>query len=316
MDKTSAYLRDLFPFSERVIEQAFLALSDDIGKGDITTLALSLDGERVEEATIVAREQGILCGTFEAKTILEAGGLETQWHKDEGDAFEAGETLATVRGKIADLLGRERTVLNYLQILSGIATLCGFFSKRFPGKVASLRKTHPGIAFSEKRAIAVGGVFTHRLCLDDGFLIKDNHLALVARELFGESKISENQKLRAVEESLRRARKYRTEHHLERAFIEVEVESMAQALIAANMFLVEKVPDMVLLDNMEPNIVRKCVQAIRKVAGPKLLIDSSGGITSDNLKLYLDTGVDVASMSFLTLGARPLDIGMKIVGYK
>ncbi len=316
MDKNSVYLRDLVPYNQRIVEQAFLALRDDIGSGDITTLALSSDKERVEEAAIVAREQGILCGILEAESILEAGGLVSKWYKREGDVFEAGETLAVVSGKVVELLSRERIALNYLQTLSGIATLCNFFSKRFPGKVASLRKTHPGIAFSEKRAVLVGGALTHRLCLDDGFLIKDNHLALVARELFGKAKINENQKLRAIEESLRRAKNYRTEHSLVSAFIEVEVESMAQGLVAAKMFRVDGVPDMVLLDNMEPDMVEACVQAIRKVAGQNLLIEASGGITPDNLQLYLDAGVDVASMSFLTLDARPLDIGMKIVGYK
>ncbi|MCJ7761052.1 carboxylating nicotinate-nucleotide diphosphorylase [Candidatus Bathyarchaeota archaeon] len=316
MDKNSAYLRELTQYRERVIGQALLALHDDIGSGDITTLALSSGRGRVEEATIVAREEGILCGVFEAESILEAGGLTTQWNKNEGDSFRPGESLAAVRGNVGELLSRERIALNYLQILSGIATLCQSFSKRFPGKVASLRKTHPGIAFSEKRAVLVGGVLTHRLCLDDGFLIKDNHLALVARSLFGEAKITEEQKLQAIEESLRLAKKYRFEHLLEKAFIEVEVESIAQGVTVANVFKAEKVPDMVLLDNMKPNMVRKCVKAIHRVAGPSLLIEASGGITPSNLELYLDTGVDVASMSFLTLDARPLDIGMKIVGYK
>jgi nicotinate-nucleotide pyrophosphorylase (carboxylating) len=174
------------------------------------------------------------------------------------------------------------------------------------------------LAFSEKRAVVVGGVLTHRLGLFDGFLIKDNHLALIAREFFGDRvDINEDLKVKAVEEALRMVKKYRDEHEvLASLFVEVEVESLAQAVAAAEMYRSERVPDMVLLDNMSPAMVAKCVEAIRCVAGPGVLVEASGGVTPENLASYLGSGVDVASMSFLTLDARPLDIAMKIVGYK
>ncbi len=316
MDKNKAYLRELTPYRKRIIDQAFLSLEDDVGDGDITSLAILSSEGRTDEAIIASREKGILCGVIEAKELLEAGDLEVSWEKEEGDSLKAGSVIAKVTGDVKEILSRERIALNYLQILSGIATLCNSFSKRFPGKVASLRKTHPGIVFSEKRAVLVGGALTHRLGLYDGFLIKDNHLALVARELFGEQKIGENEKIKAIEESLKRVKKYRTEHGMRNLFIEVEVESKAQGVAAAKMHQKEGVPDMILLDNMIPDKVGKCVKAIRKVSESNLLIEASGGITSENLGLYIDAGVDVASMSFLTLNARPLDIGMKIVGYK
>ena len=157
---------------------------------------------------------------------------------------------------------------------------------------------------------------THRLGLFDGFLIKDNHLAMVARELFGEATIGEEQKIGAIEESLLRVKRYRTEHGLEHLFIEVEVESEGQGVAAAKIYREEGVPDMILLDNMSTEKVKRCVEAIREVAGSGVLIEASGGIRPENLDLYLDAGVDVASMSFLTLNARPLDIALKIVGYK
>jgi nicotinate-nucleotide pyrophosphorylase (carboxylating) len=316
MEKKQAYLRELIPYRGRMLEQAFLALKDDVGEGDVTTLAVSSSQGRVEEAMIEAREEGILCGVLEAKALLEAGGLKVSWEKEEGAPLQAGSIIARVKGNVREILSRERTALNYLQILSGIATLCNAFSKRSPGKAASLRKTHPGLAFSEKRAVHVGGALTHRLGLFDGFLIKDNHLAMVARELFGDATISEEQKIRAIEESLRRAKRYRTERGLGRLFIEVEVESEGQGVAAARTYQEEGVPDMILLDNMSPEEVGKCVKAIREVAGSGVLIEASGGIRPENLGLYLDAGVDVASMSFLTLDARPLDIGLKIVGYK
>ena len=316
MEKDKAYLRELESYRGRMLEQAFLALKDDVGGRDITTLAVSPPSGRVEEAVIVSREEGILCGVLEAKALLEAGGLSVSLEKEEGDAICAGAVIARVNGDVREILSRERAALNYLQILSGIATLSNCFSRRFPGKVASLRKTHPGLAFSEKRAVLVGGALTHRLGLFDGFLIKDNHVALVARELFGEAAIGEDQKVRAIEESLHRAKKYRIEHGLKDLFIEIEVESESQGLAAARMHQKEGVPDMILLDNMNPEKVRRCVVAIHEVTGSGVLIEASGGITPENLESYLETGVDVASMSFLTLGARPLDIGMKIVGYK
>jgi len=316
MEKSEAYVRDLKPYQRRMLEQSFIALKEDLGDRDITTFAVSPSEGRAEEAIIVAREEGVLCGVLEAKALLEAGGLKVSWEKEEGDPLQAGSVIAKVEGDVREILSRERTALNYLQILSGIATLCNDISQRFPGKVASLRKTHPGLAFSEKRAVYVGGALTHRLGLFDGFLIKDNHLALVARELFGEATIGEDQKVRAIEECLRRAKRYRTEHGLGHLFIEVEVESEGQSVTAARMHREEGVPDMILLDNMDPEKVRECVKAIREVAGPSVLIEASGGITPENLEQYIDTGVDVASMSFLTLSARPLDIAMKIVGYK
>ena len=319
MDKNRAYLRDMTPYRGRALEQAFLALRDDVGGGDITTLAVSLEGDEVDEkAVISSREEGVLCGVEEARELLKAGGLEVRWEKAEGDHLEPGCVIARVRGDVREMLSRERTALNYLQILSGVATLCSRFSERFPGRVASLRKTHPGLVFSEKRAVVVGGVLTHRLGLFDGFLIKDNHLALIARELFGDRvDINEDLKVKAVEEALRRVKKYRDEHEvLASLFVEVEVESLAQAVAAAEMYRSEGVPDMVLLDNMSPAMVGKCVGAIRCVAGPGILVEASGGVTPENLASYLGSGVDVASMSFLTLDARPLDIAMKIVGYK
>jgi nicotinate-nucleotide pyrophosphorylase (carboxylating) len=316
MDKKKAYLRELTPYRRRMLEQAFLAFDDDIGDGDITTAAVSPPESRLEEAVIVSREDGILCGILEAQELFEAGNLAVNWEKKEGDSLKAGSVIARVKGDVREILSRERTALNYLQILSGIATLCSIFSRRFPGKVASLRKTHPGIAYSEKRAVLVGGALTHRLGLYDGFLIKDNHLALVARELFGEAKIGEDQKVRAIEECLRRAKKYRLEHQLENLFIEVEVESEEQGVAAAKMHQKEGVPDMILLDNMVAEKARECVKAIRQVAGFSIIIEASGNLTPQNLEQYLDTGVDVSSMSFLTLSAHPLDIGMKIMGYK
>ncbi|MEM2094406.1 MAG: carboxylating nicotinate-nucleotide diphosphorylase [Candidatus Bathyarchaeia archaeon] len=316
MKKEDAYLRDLTPYKRRIISRALLALKDDIGRGDITTLATLPNVSREEDAIIVVKESGVLGGVLEARAILEAGGLQVQFLKEQGEMVEKGEVIAKIHGDVKQILCRERTALDYLQVMSGIATACHRLAKRFPGKVASLRKTHPCLAFSEKMSVRAGGALTHRLGLFDGFLIKDNHLAAVARELFGGSMFTEEQKAKAIHESLRRVEVFRRRHRLSRYFIEVEVESMSQALVAARYFHERGIPDMILLDNMDPSEVTRCVKAIREIAGPNILIEASGGITEANIELYIEAGVDVVSMSSLTLNARPLDISLKIVGYK
>ena len=316
MKKDDAYLRDLTPYRKQMLSHALLALKDDIGGGDITTIATLSQVLRNEDAEIIVKEEGVIGGVLEARAILEAGGLNVEFLKEEGELVEKGTVIGKVNGDVKQILSRERTALDYLQIMSGIATTCHRLAVQFPGKVASLRKTHPGLAFSEKRGVRVGGAFTHRLGLFDGFLIKDNHLAAIGRELFATSKFTEEQKISAIHESLRRAEHYRRRHRLFRYFIEVEVESLDQALAAAENHRDRGVPDMILLDNMSPGEVERCVKAIREMAGKNVLIEASGGITMENLESFIEKGVDVTSMSSLTLNSRPLDISMKLVGYK
>lgn len=316
MDKEHAYDRSLKEYSDRTITQAQLALSDDVGLGDVTSQAVVQNKSRVEDAIIIAKENGVLCGLQEAKYILEDGGLEFRSEKIEGDIIKKGEIIARIRGNIEEILKRERTALDYLQVLSGIATTTHKLASRYPGKIASLRKTHPGLCYSEKRAVKVGGGFTHRLGLYDGFLIKDNHLAAVTREIFGDGQITEEMKIEAIREALRRTKQYRMTNQLNDYFIEVEVESLIQSIAAAKFHREERVPDMILLDNMKPQDVARCVKAIRKEAGRELIIESSGEITSENIEAYINAGVDIISTSRLTLSAEPLDMSMKIVGYK
>lgn len=263
MNKEQAYNRNFDEHVERTVTQAFLALNDDVGFGDITTKALVKE-ENVDEAVIIAKASGILCGLQEAKAILEDGGLDFKSEKREGDALKKGDIIATIRGNIHEILKRERTALDYLQVMSGIATATHKLVKQYPGKVASLRKTHPGLVYSEKRAVKVGGGFSHRLGLYDGFLIKDNHLASIVREVFGEGKVTEDMKVESVKLALQRAKEYRSINRMDKCFIEIEVESLPQALAAAKFHKQVGVPDMILLDNMTQQDVAKCVKAIKK----------------------------------------------------
>jgi len=316
LKKEEAYNRSLEKYSDRMIAQAKLALDDDVESGDITTQAVVRNKSRIEEAIIIAKDNGILCGLQEAEAILEAGGLEFESEKMDGAVIEKGDVIAKVRGGIGEILKRERTALNYLQILSGIATATHRFASRYPGKIASLRKTHPGLSHSEKRAVKAGGGFTHRLGLYDGFLIKDNHLATIVREMFGDEPITEEKKVEAIRQALKRAKQYRIDKQLGSYFIEVEVESLEQTVAVARFYEEEGVPDMILLDNMRPQDVARCVKAIRRGAGREILIESSGGITTKNVGAYIDAGADIVSTSKITLSAKPLDISMKILGYK
>jgi len=314
--KDQAYNRSLEGYADRVIAEAMLALDDDVGDGDVTTEAVVRGKPRTEDAVIIAKANGILCGLQEAKAILEDGGLSFESKKQEGEAIKKGEIIAKVHGNVKELLKRERTALDYLQVLSGIATATNRLARRNPGKVASLRKVHPGLCYSEKRAVKVGGGFTHRLGLHDGFLIKDNHLATIVRELYEDASINEEKKIEAIRHALRRTKQYRANHRLDDCFIEVEVESLDQAVAAAKFHKAEGVPDMILLDNMTPDDVAKCIEAIRREAGSEILIEASGGITSKNIGAYVEAGADMISTSRMTLFATPLDISMKIIGYK
>jgi nicotinate-nucleotide pyrophosphorylase (carboxylating) len=316
MEKNKAYNRNFEAHRNRVRYQAKLALDDDIKTGDITTRAVVKNNKKIENAIIIAKDDGVLCGLQEAKAILEEGGLQFMATKMEGDLLKKKDIIATVRGNIGEILKRERTTLNYLQILSGIATATYKLARIHPKKVASLRKTHPGLCFSEKRAVKVGGGFTHRLGLYDGFLIKDNHLATIAKELFGDDPITEEKKVMTIIEALKRAKRYRANHRLTDLFIEIEIESIKQAIAAAKFYKNEGVPDMILLDNMKTQEVARCVKAIKKEAGEGVLIEASGGITAQNINDYVRSGVDIVSTSEITLSAKPLDISMKIIGYK
>ena len=316
MDKNQAYNRNLERYRDRIVAHVKLALDDDIGSGDITTQAIIQNKSRAENAIIVSQDNGILCGLFEARTIFEAGGLIFKSQKTEGDAIKKGETLATIHGDASEILQRERTALNFMQVLSGIATSTYKLASQYPEHIASLRKTHPGLCYPEKRAVKVGKGFTHRLGLYDGFLIKNNHLTTIAKEMLINTKLTETVEIAAIREALHRATVFRINHQLQDLFIEIEVETLKQALTVAQFFKENRVPDMILLDNMKPHEVKKCVQTIKKVAGNELLIESSGGITSKNAKTYIETGVNIVSMSEITLFAKPLNISMKIVNYE
>jgi nicotinate-nucleotide pyrophosphorylase (carboxylating) len=279
--------------SEAFRRLATWALEEDLGtSGDLTSRAI-IPPDRVGQAVLVAREAGILAGLPAAQQTfaLVDPDLHFQAERADGDRVGPGDRLATVSGRMRSILAGERTALNFLQRLSGVATL----TRRHVDAVAGLpcqildtRKTTPGWRLLEKYAVRCGGGTNHRMGLGDGILIKDNHLAALGGGLS------------AVGEAVRLARR----QHPTGIPVEVEVDDLAQLdhALAAR-------PDMVLLDNMTLDQLREAVRR-RNAVAPNVLLEASGGVTLTSLRDIAATGVDRISIGALTHSARALDIGL------
>lgn len=266
------------------------ALLEDLGRaGDLTTDAIIPAGARAEPA-LVARQPGVVAGLDLAKLSFELidPTIELRIAKPDGAKIGPGETIARVHGPARGILTAERTALNFLCHLSGIATATAAAVAAVAGSKAQIvctRKTTPGLRAVEKYAVRMGGGANHRFGLDDAVLIKDNHVAIAG----------------GVTEALRRARKI-VGHMVK---IEVEVDSLAQLAEA----LASKA-DAVLLDNMSPTLL---AQAVAMVDG-RAIAEASGGVTLENVAAIAAAGVDLISIGWLTHSAAALDIGLDFRG--
>lgn len=266
-----------------------LALSEDLGRaGDLTTDATIPPGTQLT-AHIRARKSGTLAGMDAAAHALHLVDpkVELKQHLNDGDALTPGATIAVMTGEARSILIAERTMLNFLGRLSGIATLTAEFAAKIAhtdAKIVCTRKTTPGHRALEKRAVRCGGGTSHRYGLDDAILIKDNHIAACG----------------SIADALKRAHAYAG--HLR--MIEIEVDTLAQLEEA----LPHK-PHAVLLDNMEPDTLRKAVAMI----DGQCLAEASGGITLDTVAAKAETGVDYISVGALTHSAINLDVGLDIL---
>jgi len=287
---------------EEIIDRA---LAEDIGKGDITTEAL-ISGDQQGAGSIVAKKEGILAGTGAAKQVFHRVDpeLKVEILLEDGAKVKQGSKVARVSGSIASILKAERVALNFLQRLSGIASETNRYVARVEGlpvRIMDTRKTTPGLRSLEKYAVRVGGGRNHRMNLGDGVLIKDNHLvALRSRGLNIKeiiAKVRQNAPL-----SLRGAKR-RSNLQARQTQVEVEVGTVSEALEA-----VEAGADIVMLDNMTLEDMRKAVQSIHGRA----LIEASGGITLDNVRAVAETGVDFISIGALTHSTRALDISLEL----
>lgn len=275
------------PAVQRLLD---LALEEDAGRGDVTTSSVIPEGQEAE-ADVIAKERLVVCGLGVAEAVFTRFDWRTRLRSRvaDGDPVTAGTVVATVRGPAPALLGGERVALNFLQRLSGIATLTQAYVAAAEGakvRIADTRKTVPGLRALEKYAVRVGGGYNHRADLASGILIKDNHIALVG----------------SVREAVRRARA-NAPHGLR---IEVEVDNLADLEEA-----LEAGAESVLLDNFQ---VRDIVDAVKRVQerAPRTLIEVSGGVTMDRMHELAKTGVDVISIGALTHSARAVDLSFDV----
>jgi nicotinate-nucleotide pyrophosphorylase (carboxylating) len=303
-----AYVRVLRGIIETLIET-------DLAPRDITVTALGIR-ERAGSANVVAREPGVAAGLEAYAYIMRRHGLKVTLKKEDGDVFETGDVLARAEGGQNKLLSLERIGLNLLQRMCGIATTTSRLQERArlrcsATRILGTRKTPWGLL--DKRAIHLGGGGTHRLGLGDGIVIKNNHLALLARR--------EEQ---AVPLAIAKAWAGRRNA----AFIEVEVRSEQAALAAGRLFKQlqaedpanaseskkpRECPCLVMLDNMIPEEVRSIIVAMRKQkVWDAALIEASGGISESNFERYAEAEVDAISMGALTHSARALDLSQRM----
>jgi len=260
------------------------ALAEDAHAGDLTSKATIGENHR-STATFNARKTGTIAGTLVAAAVLEECGLNNYEIKvNDGTSVEAGTTLITVEGNTRAILLAERTALNFLSHLSGIASLTSSWVKEVAGtkaKVRDTRKTTPGMRELEKYAVRMGGGANHRMTLSDGALIKDNHIAAAG----------------SVTDAINRVKR-----EFPGVEIEVEVDSLEQLKEALHVGV-----DIVLLDNMSIEETKAAVE-LAKHSPTKL--ESSGGLTLENANAYASTGVDYLAVGALTHSAPVLDIGL------
>lgn len=271
-----------------LIEQA---LAEDLGKGDVTTDAL-IPGDHQGSATIRAKSNGFLAGAEVARQVFFKVDpeLKATILMQDGAALKPGDAIARVEGRIASILKAERTALNFLQHLSGIATDTARYVeaiKGLPVRIVDTRKTIPGLRMLEKHAVLMGGGKNHRMRLDDGILVKDNHLKMLRRQGLGMKEIIAQARARSTA-GLK---------------IEVEVKSAEEAVEAA-----DAGADIIMLDNMSIDDMRKTVKLIKG----RCLIEASGGVHLETVRTIAETGVDIISVGALTHSPKALDINMKL----
>ncbi|MEX2683449.1 MAG: carboxylating nicotinate-nucleotide diphosphorylase [Candidatus Sigynarchaeota archaeon] len=268
-------------------------LLEDVHFEDIST-ALIPENEK-GKAAFIANENGILCGLIEAEAAYNLVGCKVNALKKEGATIAKGDVLATVSGPVRAILLAERTVLNLLMHLSGVATATNQFqaiveqARTNPHcRIAATRKTMPGLRAMEKRAVMVGGGDAHRWNLDDMVLLKDNHIAF-----FGD-----------IETMVARYKK--TTSFTKK--IEIEVTSASDAVKAARAGA-----DIVMLDNMPFDEMKRAIAALEKEKlRDKVVVESSGNVDISTVAQHAKTGVDLISTSAITLRAKPLDISLEL----
>jgi nicotinate-nucleotide pyrophosphorylase (carboxylating) len=278
---------------EKILEELLVkALNEDIGHGDITTLA-TIDPERIGQARIIARQDGILAGVKTAVIIFRMVdlGLEINAVNQDGDLLKTEDVIMTISGKIASILKGERTVLNFLAHLSGIATLTAAYVERVKGtgaKITDTRKTTPLLRSLEKEAVRAGGGDNHRMGLYDMILIKENHIQAAG----------------GIHQAINKTRNY-----LKKTGKEVKVEIETTNLDEVKEALCYEI-DRIMLDNMDTETMRRAVHII---AG-KAEVEASGNVSLETVHSIAMTGVDYISIGALTHSAPVFDFSLLVKG--
>ncbi len=261
------------------------ALAEDIGTGDLTAQLIPADAEA--RGRVITREDAVICGIawFDAAFAALDSAAVVQWHVKDGDAIEAGQALCDIRSNARVLLTAERTALNFVQLLSGTATVTRRHVDAVRGtraRIVDTRKTLPGLRLAQKYAVRVGGGLNHRVGLHDGILIKENHIIAAG----GIRQVVEQ--ARAIAPS--------------NVFIEVEVENLEQLeeALAAGV-------GMILLDNMTLDEMRAAV----RIAGGRAELEASGGVRLERVREIAETGVDRISIGLLTKDVTALDLSLR-----
>ncbi len=264
-----------------------LAIMEDLATGDVTSAAL-LSDSATGQAALTAKENCVIAGQHIAETVFKRvdPDLVYSFLVQDGQKAKAGQTIASVNGKLKSILAAERTALNFLQRLCGIATKTDYYVSLVNNplcKIVDTRKTLPGYRLLDKYAVRQGGGFNHRFSLGDGVLIKDNHIKACD----------------SISNAVKRARQ--NAHHTVRIQVEVTCLEEAEEAFKAKV-------DALLLDNMDCHTVKK----ITDIYGSQLMIECSGNITSKTIQLYAVTGVHMISIGALTHSVRAADISLDI----
>ncbi|MGH7934106.1 MAG: carboxylating nicotinate-nucleotide diphosphorylase [Candidatus Binataceae bacterium] len=265
------------------------ALAEDVGQGDITTAATVAPGQPGRaRITVKEHERIVFCGGTVLARVFELTGVEAKRCAlaSEGTWLAPGAIAAEIEGSLAGLLIGERTALNFIQLMSGIATLTRRYVDAIAGtraRIIDTRKTHPGLRALEKYAVRAGGGANHRFGLDSGVLIKENHIAAAGS-------------IRKVLEDVRKL----APHTLR---VEIECETLAQVDEA-----IKAGASAILLDNMDPDDMRRA----RVIVGDGVILEASGGITLETVRAAAEAGVDLISVGALTHSPKAIDLSMRI----
>jgi len=262
-------------------------VSEDIQSGDITSVLLP---KKKIKAKIISRQDGVLAGIRFAREIFHLKGCSARTIKKDGTRLKPNQVVLDVYGNAGTVLSCERTVLNLLSRMSGIATHTSLLVSKIrkinkKTSLYSTRKTAPGLRYFDKEAVKIGGGHKHRMALDDMIMIKDNHLLVC----------------NSIEDIIKSAQK-RHKH------VEVEVENQRDAILAAN-----SGATIVMLDNFSPIQIKKTVSALKKKnMRNKVKLEASGGINSKNITAYAKTGVDIISVGSITNSVSGLDLSLEV----